>query len=156
MTSERERRELDAAIRRVVQRNACIGCGLCTRLDTSLRMELEPDGFLRPHRNGVDGVVVDDAVRRFEQACPGCRVAAVRPRGSRRHPTMGSSFGVWEAWASQLAHRTPEIDLRSFGIDAQAATHLPARVARRRSKSTRSTCASPKISRFARPRFGSR
>ena len=38
---------------------------------------------------------------------------------------------VWEAWASQLAHRTPEIDLRSFGIDAQAATHLPARVARR-------------------------
>ena len=105
MTSERERRELDAAIRRVVQRNACIGCGLCTRLDTSLRMELEPDGFLRPHRTGVDGVVADDAARRFEQACPGCRVAAVRPRGSRRHPTMGSYFGVWEAWASDDAVR---------------------------------------------------
>ena len=105
MTSERERRDLDAAIRGVVQRNACIGCGLCTRLDTSLRMELEPDGFLRPHRTGVDGVVADDAARRFEQACPGCRVAAVRPRGSRRHPTMGSYFGVWEAWASDDALR---------------------------------------------------
>ena len=100
MTSERERRELDTAIRRVVQRNACIGCGLCTRLDTSLRLELDADGFLRPHRTGADGVVADDARRRFEEACPGCRVAAVRPRGSRRHPTMGSSFGVWEAWAN--------------------------------------------------------
>ena len=105
MASERERRELDAAIRRVVQRNACIGCGLCTRLDTSLRMELEPDGFLRPHRTDVGGVVADDAARRFEQACPGCRVAAVRPRGSRRHPTMGSWFGVWEAWATDDAVR---------------------------------------------------
>ena len=105
MASERARRELDAAIRRVVQRNACIGCGLCTRLDTSLRMELEPDGFLRPHRTGVNGVVADDAARRFEQACPGCRVAAVRPRGSRRHPTMGSWFGVWEAWATDDAVR---------------------------------------------------
>ena len=105
MTSERERRELDAAIRRVVQRNACIGCGLCTQLDTSLRLGLDADGFLRPHRTGDDGVVADDAARRFEQACPGCRVAAVRPRGSRRHPTMGSSFGVWEAWATDEAVR---------------------------------------------------
>ena len=105
MTSDRERRELDTAIRGVVERNACIGCGLCTRLDTSLRLELDADGFLRPHRTGVDGVVADDAARRFEQACPGCRVAAVRPRGSRRHPTMGSSFGVWEAWANDEAVR---------------------------------------------------
>lgn len=104
-SSERERRELDTAIRSVVQRNACIGCGLCTRLDTSLRLELDADGFLRPHRTGADGVVADDARRRFEQACPGCRVAAVRPRGSRRHPTMGSYFGVWEAWATDEAVR---------------------------------------------------
>ena len=125
MTSERERRELDAAIRRVVQRNACIGCGLCTRLDTSLRMELEPDGFLRPHRTGVDGVVADDAARRFEQACPGCRVAAVRPRGSRRHPTMGSYFGVWEAWASDDA-------VRWRGSSGGALTALHAWLARQR------------------------
>ena len=105
MTSERDRRELDTAIRGVVRRNACIGCGLCTRLDTSLRLELDADGFLRPHRTGGDGVVADDARRRFEQACPGCRVAAVRPRGSRRHPTMGSYFGVWEAWANEEAVR---------------------------------------------------
>ena len=95
----RERQELDAAIGRVVSRNACIGCGLCTRLDTSLRMELDVDGFLRPRRSEVPGVVSFDARRRFERACPGCRVDAARPRGIRRHPTMGSSYGVWEAWA---------------------------------------------------------
>ncbi len=105
MTSERERQELDAAISRVVQRNACIGCGLCTRLDTSLELELEADGFLRPHRTRGAGVVVAGAARRFEQSCPGCRVDAVRPPRSRRHPTMGSSFGVWEAWASDEAVR---------------------------------------------------
>jgi type IV pilus assembly protein PilB len=38
---------------------------------------------------------------------------------------------VWEAWAGQLAHGTPQIDLRSFGVDAQAAAQLPARLARR-------------------------
>ena len=117
MTSERERRELDTAIRGVVQRNACIGCGLCTRLDTSLRMELDADGFLRPHRTGVDGVVAADARRRFEQACPGCRVAAVRPSGSRRHPTMGSYFGVWEAWAT-------DEDVRWRGSSGGALTAL--------------------------------
>ena len=119
MTSERERRELDTAIRGVVQRNACIGCGLCTRLDTSLRMELDADGFLRPHRTGVDGVVAADARRRFEQACPGCRVAAVRPSGSRRHPTMGSYFGVWEAWAT-------DEDVRWRGSSGGALTALHA------------------------------
>jgi coenzyme F420 hydrogenase subunit beta len=100
VTPERERGELDAAIRRVVERNACIGCGLCTQLDTSLRMELDADGFLRPHRSEVTGVVAPDARRQFERSCPGCRVDAARPRGSSRHATMGSSFGVWEAWAS--------------------------------------------------------
>ena len=74
MTSERERRELDAAIRRVVARNACIGCGLCTRLDPSLALELDAEGFLRPHRTGTGGSVAEGAARTFEQACPGCRV----------------------------------------------------------------------------------
>ena len=105
MTSERERQQLDAAIDRVVQRNACIGCGLCTRLDTSLELELDADGFLRPHRTRDLGDVAAGAARSFEKSCPGCRVDAVRPTGSRRHPTMGSSFGVWEAWASDDAVR---------------------------------------------------
>ena len=100
VASARERQRLDAAIRRVVERNACIGCGLCTRLDPSLALELDADGFLRPHRTGTGGSVAEGAARMFEQSCPGCRVDAVRPSGSRRHPTMGSYFGVWEAWAS--------------------------------------------------------
>ena len=104
MTSDSERQALDAAISRVVQRNACIGCGLCTRLDSSLELELDADGFLRPHRTRVEGVVADGAARVFERSCPGCRVDAVRPPRSHRHATMGSYFGVWEAWASDEAY----------------------------------------------------
>ena len=89
VTSERERQDLDAAIRRVVQRNACIGCGLCTRLDTSLELGLDADGFLRPHRTGAGGEVVAGAARSFEQSCPGCRVAAVRPTGEPPAPNDG-------------------------------------------------------------------
>jgi coenzyme F420 hydrogenase subunit beta len=100
VSSEQERQKLDTAIRDVVQRNACIGCGLCTRLDPSLELKLDADGFLRPHRTDAPGVVAPGAARTFEQACPGCRVDAVRPARSRRHATMGSYFGVWEAWAS--------------------------------------------------------
>jgi len=38
---------------------------------------------------------------------------------------------VWEAWAHQLAHSTPVVDLDALGIDAQATAELPARLARR-------------------------
>ena len=104
MTSERERLELDAAIRRVVERNACIGCGLCTRLDTSLELELDTDGS-----SGRT------APASRESSPPARRAASSRPapdaawtpfaRREPRHPTMGSSFGVWEAWATDEAVR---------------------------------------------------
>ena len=38
---------------------------------------------------------------------------------------------VWEAWANQLEHRTPGVDLDALGVDAQATAELPARLARR-------------------------
>ena len=38
---------------------------------------------------------------------------------------------VWEAWANQLEHRTPSVDLDAVGVDAQATAELPARLARR-------------------------
>ena len=38
---------------------------------------------------------------------------------------------VWEAWANQLEHRTPTVDLDALGVDAQATAELPARLARR-------------------------
>ena len=38
---------------------------------------------------------------------------------------------VWEAWANQLEHRTPQVDLDAVGVDAQATAELPARLARR-------------------------
>lgn len=55
----------------------------------------------------------------------------------RRFGEIALSWGlcqpqhVWEAWANQLAHRTPVIDLHSIGVDAQAVGELPARIARR-------------------------
>lgn len=38
---------------------------------------------------------------------------------------------VWEAWAHQLAHHTPHVNLRSIGVDVQATAAVPARLARR-------------------------
>lgn len=32
---------------------------------------------------------------------------------------------VWQAWAMQLSKRTPHVDLRAVGVDAQAAAYLP-------------------------------
>lgn len=37
---------------------------------------------------------------------------------------------VWRAWIEQLAQSPQHIDLNVFGIDIQAATHIPADVAR--------------------------
>jgi hypothetical protein len=33
---------------------------------------------------------------------------------------------VWQAWSTQILHRTPRVDLEKFGIDAQATLDLPA------------------------------
>jgi hypothetical protein len=33
---------------------------------------------------------------------------------------------VWQAWSAQLLGRTPRVDLREFGIDAQATSDVPA------------------------------
>ena len=36
---------------------------------------------------------------------------------------------VWEAWAEQLAHRTPVADVEALGVDSQASGLMPARLA---------------------------
>jgi hypothetical protein len=38
---------------------------------------------------------------------------------------------VWEAWAHQLVHRTPVVNVDALGVDTQAIGELPARWARR-------------------------
>ena len=55
----------------------------------------------------------------------------------RRFGEIALSWGlcqpehVWEAWANQLAHHRPRVDLRSVGVDGQATAAVPARLARR-------------------------
>src|SRR4051812_42063694 len=36
---------------------------------------------------------------------------------------------VWQAWWEQLSHATPRVDLTKIGVDAQAASHVPADLA---------------------------
>jgi coenzyme F420 hydrogenase subunit beta len=62
-------------------------------------MHLDAAGFSRPDRTG-ESDASEDATSRFRSMCPGEIVRAKKPDGSRRHPTMGSYFAVYEAWAS--------------------------------------------------------
>lgn len=99
-----ERVLLDGAIRAVIERDACSGCGACTLLDGGLRMRESADGYARPHRD-AEGKIVDDATVRFASACPGVTVSANPTAGARRHPTMGAYLEVWMAWATDPAVR---------------------------------------------------
>ncbi|GAA1856040.1 Coenzyme F420 hydrogenase/dehydrogenase, beta subunit C-terminal domain [Microbacterium koreense] len=85
-------------VAKVLAADACSGCGMCVTLDSGLTMHTDAAGFARPRETGA-AREVPDAVRTFRRACPGRRVGAQRPRGARRHPLLGSYFGIWEAWA---------------------------------------------------------
>lgn len=85
-------------VAKVLKADACSGCGVCTLLDGGLSMELNESGYLRPiAANAPDERT--NAVRVFKRACPGRQVVAKRPKGSFRHPLLGSYFEAWEAWA---------------------------------------------------------
>lgn len=107
---------IDRQIRRVVDRGACSGCGLCPQLDSNWEMRQTAEGFSRPFYRG-GGESRPDAARVFRASCPGEIVAAVQPSGARRHPTMGSYFGVWEAWSN-------DSDIRNLGSSGGVLTAL--------------------------------
>ncbi len=109
--------ELRARVRDVLARDACSGCGLCAQLDGGLQMRLDSDGYARPAEVGTPAEV-PDAVRTFARSCPGVRVAAQAPRGSLRHPLLGSYFAAWEAWATD-----PEIRLAGSSGGVLTALH---------------------------------
>lgn len=93
---------LDEAIDRVVRAGNCSGCGACALLDAGLRMDLDNEGYLRPfrHRPAEPTGRQSDTVKAFDRACPGMRVQAQRPPGSRRDAQLGPVVQAWEAWAS--------------------------------------------------------
>ena len=126
---------LRAAVAKVVASGNCSGCGACTLLDPGLRMRLDEEGNLRPvpvDSQLVDSLPVDsveapvdaapvgpDVVRRFEEACPGVTVRAVRSPSTRRHPTMGPYLRAWMAWAT-------DTDVRFRGSSGGALTAIAA------------------------------
>ncbi|MGN8553062.1 UNVERIFIED_CONTAM: Coenzyme F420 hydrogenase/dehydrogenase, beta subunit C-terminal domain [Microbacterium sp. SLM126] len=62
-------------------------------------MRLDADGYARPVDVGSPEEM-PDAARIFARSCPGVRIDAQDPAGSRRHPLLGSSLAAWEAWAT--------------------------------------------------------
>jgi coenzyme F420 hydrogenase subunit beta len=109
--------ELRGRVRDVLARDACSGCGLCAQLDRGLAMRLDAGGYIRPVEVGAPDEA-PAAVRTFDRSCPGVRVAAQAPSGSRRHPLLGSYFSAWEAWATD-----PEIRLAGSSGGVLTALH---------------------------------
>jgi coenzyme F420 hydrogenase subunit beta len=94
----RRERNVPEAAAAVVAADNCSGCGACTLIDPSLRMELSADGFNRPTPAGPEAPSTD--VKLFDRVCPGRRVEAQDPEGSTRDAVFGSAFSVWEASAT--------------------------------------------------------
>lgn len=98
--------QLDGQVARVVRRQLCTGCGGCTRLDRTLQMRMDENGFLRPARDpDVEAPIRSrseerDLVRVFRAMCPGVGLDARRLPGPYRHPTMGRYLEAWTAWAT--------------------------------------------------------
>lgn len=98
----RNRTTLDAAIKGVVDSGNCSGCGACELLDPGISMELDAEGYLRPVRRRESAADIESSkmLTAFQDACPGLRVTAQRPPGSRRHPQLGPVVQTWTAWAA--------------------------------------------------------
>lgn len=110
-------RHLHDLVADVVSRDACSGCGLCTRLDPSLRMELDGAGYLRPRPRGASEPV-PDAAAIFRSACPGMTVRAPKiERAATKHALLGAHRGIWLAWAA-------DPDLRHAGSSGGALTAI--------------------------------
>ncbi|MCW3492772.1 Coenzyme F420 hydrogenase/dehydrogenase, beta subunit C-terminal domain [Microbacterium sp. SSM24] len=109
--------ELRDRVQDVLARDACSGCGLCAQLDRGLQMRLDAGGYARPVEIGAPDET-PDAARVFARSCPGVRISAQDPAGSRRHPLLGSYFAAWEAWATD-----PEIRLAGSSGGVLTALH---------------------------------
>ena len=110
---------LERAVSDVLARDACSGCGLCTRLDASITMALDADGYARPRFDGPSRPI-PHAAAVFRRGCPGVVVRAPAPAAdAETHPLLGAHVGIWRAWATD-----PE--LRHAGSSGGALTALHA------------------------------
>ncbi|GAA1417365.1 Coenzyme F420 hydrogenase/dehydrogenase, beta subunit C-terminal domain [Agrococcus citreus] len=110
---------LERAVADVLARDACSGCGLCTRLDPSLRMALDARGYARPRFDGPSRAA-PGAEAVFRRGCPGVVVRAPEtPAGAATHPLLGAHVGIWRAWAT-------DAEVRHAGSSGGALTALHA------------------------------
>ncbi|WP_405218092.1 Coenzyme F420 hydrogenase/dehydrogenase, beta subunit C-terminal domain [Agrococcus sp. Ld7] len=97
--------DFERAVAQVVDSQACSGCGLCTRLDSSLTMQLDSNGYLRPRFDG-DSQAIPNATAIFRRGCPGVVVRGLAPpKDATVHPLLGAHVGLWNAWATDAALR---------------------------------------------------
>lgn len=82
----------------VLAADACSGCGACCLLDSSLTMELDTGGFLRPR--SMPGISSQPATPVFDRVCPGRSVRAQKPVGSSPHATMGPTVSAHQGWST--------------------------------------------------------
>lgn len=96
--------KLDRRINSVVGNGNCTGCVACCLLDSGLKMELNENGYYRPIRvsTGAPGALEAE----FDLICPGIEVLAQHPDGAVRQRLSCSSFGTWQAWATNDLIRT--------------------------------------------------
>ncbi len=103
----------------VLARDACTGCGLCTQLDPSVRMELNARGYLRPELSAAPQPIAN-AARIFESSCPGRRITAPAvPEDAAHDALLGPNVGLWQAWAT-------DEEIRLAGSSGGALTALHA------------------------------
>jgi coenzyme F420 hydrogenase subunit beta len=105
---------LRAAVAEVVASGNCSGCGGCALIHPAIAMGRSDDGYNRP---AFADASADGSPDEFRATCPGLRVDAARPPGSRRDPLFGPYISVWEAHATD-----PEV--RHLGSSGGALTAL--------------------------------
>ncbi|MGS0685687.1 Coenzyme F420 hydrogenase/dehydrogenase, beta subunit C-terminal domain [Nakamurella sp. GG22] len=97
--------DLRGSVERVVRSDNCSGCGACARLSTSISMELDAEGFIRPIFPLDDRPDDPTASRTFAQICPGVAVTSPATAAIPDHETLGPAVSAWTAWAVDPEYR---------------------------------------------------
>jgi coenzyme F420 hydrogenase subunit beta len=91
--------DLRRRVELVVRSDNCSGCGACATLSSSISMELDDDGYLRPQIAPDYTPVGRQVSARFSKVCPGAAVTSARTSTVPEHPILGPHVSAWSAWA---------------------------------------------------------